>query len=36
MTDAATLAPQIRDALHAKRYFDVAGHYGRTDVLSPP
>ena len=26
----------LRDALHAKRYFDVAGHYGRTDVLSPP
>jgi nitrilase len=23
----------LRDALHAKRYFDVAGHYGRTDVL---
>jgi hypothetical protein len=20
-------------ALHAKRYFDVAGHYGRADVL---
>jgi nitrilase len=28
----------LRDALHAKRYFDVAGHYGRTDVLTknPP
>ena len=23
----------LRDALHAKRYFDVAGHYSRTDVL---
>lgn len=23
----------LRAALHAKRYFDVAGHYGRTDVL---
>jgi nitrilase len=23
----------LRDALHAKRYFDVAGHYGRADVL---
>ncbi len=25
----------LRDALHAKRYFDVAGHYGRADVLEP-
>jgi len=25
----------LRDALHAKRYFDVAGHYGRADVLAP-
>ena len=25
----------LRAALHAKRYFDAAGHYGRTDVLSP-
>ena len=25
----------LRDALTAKRYFDVAGHYGRTDVLVP-
>jgi nitrilase len=25
----------LRDALHAKRYFDVVGHYGRTDVLAP-
>jgi predicted amidohydrolase len=23
----------LRDALHAKRYFDVVGHYGRRDVL---
>jgi nitrilase len=23
----------LRAALHAKRYFDVAGHYGRADVL---
>jgi hypothetical protein len=21
--------------LHAKRYFDVVGHYGRADVLAP-
>ncbi len=25
----------LTDALHAKRYFDVTGHYGRTDVLVP-
>jgi len=25
----------LRDALHAKRYFDVAGHYGRADVFAP-
>jgi nitrilase len=25
----------IRETLHAKRYFDVVGHYGRTDVLAP-
>lgn len=25
----------LREALHAKRSFDVAGHYGRTDVLWP-
>jgi predicted amidohydrolase len=25
----------LRDALHAKRYFDVAGHYSRADVLVP-
>ena len=23
----------LRRALHAKRYFDVVGHYGRTDIL---
>jgi nitrilase len=23
----------LRTALHAKRYFDVSGHYGRADVL---
>lgn len=23
----------LRQALHAKRYFDVAGHYSRADVL---
>jgi nitrilase len=26
----------LREALHAKRYFDVVGHYGRADVLEPP
>jgi nitrilase len=25
----------LREALHSKRYFDVAGHYGRADVLRP-
>ena len=25
----------LRQALHAKRYFDVAGHYGRMDLLDP-
>ena len=25
----------LRLALQAKRYFDVAGHYGRADVLAP-
>lgn len=25
----------LREALHAKRYFDVVGHYGRADVLEP-
>ena len=25
----------LRHALRAKRYFDVAGHYGRADVLAP-
>jgi hypothetical protein len=23
----------LREALHAKRYFDVAGHYSRADLL---
>jgi nitrilase len=26
----------LREALRAKRSFDVAGHYGRADVLAPP
>ena len=25
----------LRATLHAKRYFDVVGHYGRADVLAP-
>jgi nitrilase len=25
----------LREALHAKRYFDVVGHYSRADVLQP-
>jgi len=25
----------LREALRAKRYFDVVGHYGRSDVLDP-
>ena len=25
----------LRQVLHAKRYFDVVGHYGRADVLAP-
>ena len=25
----------LRAGLHAKRWFDAVGHYGRTDVLSP-
>jgi nitrilase len=25
----------LRVGLHAKRWFDAVGHYGRTDVLSP-
>ena len=25
----------LKEALHAKRYFDVVGHYGRSDVLAP-
>jgi predicted amidohydrolase len=28
-----TFECDLREALHAKRYFDVAGHYARTDVL---
>jgi predicted amidohydrolase len=30
-----TVDCDLRTALHAKRYFDVAGHYARTDVLRP-
>ena len=30
-----TVDCDLRDALHAKRYFDVVGHYGRADVLAP-
>ncbi len=26
----------LRDALHAKRYFDVVGHYSRSDVFTGP
>jgi hypothetical protein len=25
----------LRDGLHAKRWFDVVGHYSREDVLAP-
>ena len=25
----------LRETLHAKRYFDVVGHYARTDTLAP-
>lgn len=25
----------LRTILHTKRYFDVAGHYSRADVLAP-
>jgi hypothetical protein len=25
----------LRDALHTKHYFDVAGHSSRADVLAP-
>ncbi len=25
----------LREALHAKRYFDVTGHYSRSDLLNP-
>ena len=28
-------ACDLREALHAKRYFDVAGHYARAEVLAP-
>lgn len=34
-TGIVTADCDLRDALHAKRYFDVAGHYGRADVLAP-
>lgn len=30
-----TVECDLREALYAKRYFDVAGHYARTDVLGP-
>jgi nitrilase len=30
-----TVDCDLREALHAKRYFDVVGHYGRADVLAP-
>ena len=33
--DILTADCDLREALHAKRYFDVAGHYGRADVLAP-
>jgi nitrilase len=34
--DAIVVADcDLREALHAKRYFDVAGHYSRADVLDP-
>jgi nitrilase len=26
----------LRDGLHAKRWFDAVGHYGREDVLAAP
>jgi nitrilase len=26
----------LREGLHAKRWFDAVGHYGREDVLAPP
>jgi nitrilase len=31
-----TVDCDLERALAAKRYFDVAGHYGRTDVLGLP
>jgi nitrilase len=33
--DILTADCDLREALHAKRYFDVVGHYGRADVLVP-
>jgi hypothetical protein len=30
-----TVDCDLREALHAKRCFDVVGHYGRADVLAP-
>jgi hypothetical protein len=35
MAGFVTADCDLRDALHAKRYFDVVGHYGRADVLAP-
>ena len=32
-TAIVTAECDLRDALHAKRCFDVAGHYGRADIL---
>jgi nitrilase len=26
----------LRRGLHAKRWFEAVGHYGRTEVLTPP
>ena len=26
----------LRKGLHAKRWFEAVGHYGRTEVLTPP
>jgi nitrilase len=35
-TEAMLVADcDLRDALHAKRYFDATGHYSRADVLAP-
>ncbi len=30
-----TVECNLRETLHAKRYFDVVGHYARTDTLAP-